>query len=215
MIKLTTTKFVSNNIKHINFKQIIHNSVRSKYFSVMNKNYEELKKDIGFESEEEKDLKFEDQLFFLEREMNKLIKDKIKYGQDYTTNDFPEYQKRELNSLVEIVKDFDFIERSYFDLRLKFYLDSLCETKPGKQNAILKKHNVKFEINKDEFNPNRQLLNKILSPLIPFLSSDYFMGGGAGVAAQAPQEGKEAKKEEKKEEKPQEVIFLFIILFIY
>ncbi len=182
-----------------------------KHFSTSNKNYQKLKEELDFELEEEKDLRYEDQLFFLEREMEKLRKDQIEYGQDYATNDFPEYQQREVTTLIDIVKNFDFIEREYFFIRLKDYLDKACHTKLSKQNSITFNKNIKVISDISKLNPNNEIVNEILLPLMPYLASDLFIGGGGGAVGAAISGaaiGKnEGAKEEKKDEKPKEVIF--------
>lgn len=169
------------------------------------KNYEELKKELNFETDEDKDLRYEDQLFFLEREMDKLIRDKIEYGQDYATSDLPEYQERELNSLIEIIKNFDFVEKEYFYIRLKEYLDKACDSRLHKQNSFLMDKNIKLKNDTTKFNPNNEILDSILLPLGPYLASDLFMGGGGAAVATPVAAKAEEKKEEKKDTKPQEV----------
>ena len=211
--KLKVNKIACNNLlKFNNIKNIISNNKHiSRNFATSLKNYEKLKEELNFEHEDEKDLRYEDQLFFLEREMDKLIKDKIEYGQDYATSDFPEYQQREITSLVEIVKNFDFVEKEYFLNRLSNYLEKACDTRLAKQNSLNLSVNIKIKKDLSKLNPNNQILDSILMPLIPYLASDIFIGGGGGAAAQGPagESKQEAAKEEKKEEKPKEVIKLF------
>jgi hypothetical protein len=208
--KLKINKNVCNNfLKNLSSYHCVNNkSYLKKYFSTSNKNYQKLLEELGFEHEDEKDLRYEDQLFFLEREMNTLRNDQKEYGQDYATNDFPEYQQREMTTLIDIVKNFDYNEREYFYIRLKDYLDKACHTKLSKQNSLTLSQNIKITNDISKLNPNNEIMDEILLPLIPYLASDIFIGGVGGAAAAgsgAANGKKEAAKEEKKEEKPKEV----------
>lgn len=210
--KLKINNNICNNLLK-NFTTYNNNYTQKNYliknFSTSNKNFIKLKEELDFEIEEEKDLRYEDQLFFLEREIEKLRKDQIEYGQDYATNDFPEYQQREMTTLIDIVKNFDFMEREFFFIRLKDYLDKACHTRLSKQNSMTLNRNIKITTDKSMFNPNNQIIDEILLPLMPYLATDIFIGGGggsAGAAGSGSADGnKEAVKEEKKEEKPKEV----------
>lgn len=208
--KLKINKNTCNNLlKNFTISNNFTNKTTlNKHFSTTNKNYQKLLEELDFEHEDEKDLRYEDQLFFLEREMDKLRRDQKEYGQDYATNDFPEYQQREITTLIDIVKNFDFVEREYFYMRLKDYLDKACHTKLSKQNSITLKRNIKIANDTSKFNPNNEIIDEILLPLMPYLASDIFIGGGGGAAGAgsgAADGAKEAAKQEKKEEKPKEV----------
>lgn len=211
--KLSRFKLHNNSFIDIKFKKI-NNYFNLKSFATTNispaKNYEKLKAELNFETDEDKDFKYEDQLFFLEREMNKLIKEKIEFGQDYATSDLPEYQQREVNSLVEIVKQFDLTEREYFFFTLKNYLEKNCDSRLSKQNSFLRKKNIVLIVDSTAFNPNNEKLDEILKPLIPYLAGELFIGGGSGGSGQETK--KEAVKEEKKEEKPKEVFYIFFYI---
>lgn len=214
MLGICTKLRANKNINKNKIKQIIIQNKNlnyrfiSKNFSTTNKNYQKLQEELGFEEEEDKDLRYEDQLFFLEREINKLRKDQKEYGQDYATLDFPEYQQREMQTLKEIIKGFDYIEKEYFYLRLKHHLDHSCNSDLKKQNSFTLKRNIKIENDNSKLNPNYEILDNILLPLMPYLASDIFIGGGGGAVSSTSDTTnakKEATKEEKKEEKPKEV----------
>ena len=72
-----------------------------------------------------------------------------------------------------------------------------------KQNSFLPELNAKLDFDTSKFNPNNKALDEILTPLIPYLTSEIFVGSGGGSAqpteAKESTEGKDAKKEEKKE----------------
>lgn len=211
--KLKNNKYISTNlVKNLySNNNITNQNLLYKCFSTTNKNYQKLMEELDFENEDEKDLRYEDQLFFLEREMDTLIRDKKEYGQDYATKDFPEYQQREMTTLIDLVKNFDFVEKEYFFFRLKDYLDKACNTNLAKQNSLTLSKNIKLTNDVSKLNPNNDIVDDILMPLIPFLASDIFIGSGGGSTSQqgaeSGEKNKEAAKVEKKEEKPKEVNF--------
>ncbi len=202
--KLKANKYTCNSL----LKSVFNNNkyIISKNFSNQNisKNYKKLLEELDFESEEDKDLRYEDQLFFLEREMDKLRNGKKEFGQDYATSDFPEYQQREISTLIDVVKGFDFVEKEYFYNRLNDYLEKACNSDLSKQNSFTLSLNVKIQNDISKLNPNNEIIDKIIFPLAPYLASDIFVGGG-GPSTGAVTDKKEAAKEEKKEEKPKEV----------
>jgi hypothetical protein len=221
ILNLTKKNLITKNIKNIAklSKISILLNTQKRYFSsdISNDNkYKSLMNELNFESDEEKNLRFEDQIFFLDREMKKLIKDKIKYGQEYGTQDFPEYQQRELNCLVEIVNNFDSVEKDYFFVVLKNYLDTCTNSVLYKQNSIIQDHNVKINFDLANLNPNNKILDEILTPLIPFLTSEVFVGSGSGSASNN-EVAKETieKKEEIKEEKKEVINFYYLFYFIF
>jgi hypothetical protein len=198
---------LSRNIKsNSQFKLL--DSLNQKYFSEQislesDQKYQNLLKELNFETPEEKDLRYEDQIFFLDRELKQLIRDKKKYGQDYGTQDFPEYQQRELNCLVEIVNNMDSIEKQYFFFKLKQNLETNTDNRLHKQNSINQEFNIEAKFDIGKLNPNNKILDEILVPLIPYLVSDIFVGSGGGSASNnqkmESQEVKQEKIEEKKE----------------
>lgn len=206
MIKNVLTKFTLNQNRTLqikyNFTRLLFNQKKNFSNQDTSDKYQNLMKELNYETDEDKDLRYEDQSFFLDREMKNLLRDKKKYGQDYGTSDFPEYQQRELNCLVEIVNNFDFVEKNYFFYKLRENLKNNTDNRLHKQNSILLENNVEFDYDLSTLNPNNKKLDEILTPLIPYLTSEFFVGSGGGSSgASEAKEAEAGKGDEKKEEK--------------
>jgi len=168
---------------------------------------------ILFQTKEDKDLKYEDECFYLEKEWKKLEEDKIKKKQDYMTKDLTEHQKRECDILIEKIIKFNAFESRYFSYVFKDLIDNNAGVSPCRPNVFEKRSKFVIDLSRPEDNPNYKLTQEVLSALIPFISSGYFSGGGAATNSQKQSET--TKAEEPKQEKVVEKVLVIIYLIYF
>lgn len=142
--------------------------------------------DFQMESAEDKDLRYEDELFFFEKHWDRLEKDKIEKHQDYFSKDISAHQKREVDTIIEKLDQFDEAEKLYFWDMVKEYSTKVVSVDFEKANVFDRDRQIKVEINSELLNPNFMKTQKVVSYLAPFIASGYFSGGaGSQVAAAA------------------------------
>jgi hypothetical protein len=162
-------------------------------------------KQLNCETKEEKDLRYEDELFYFEKEWKLLQEDKIKKHQDYYTKDITDHQQRECDILINLYNNFSTSELLYFQYLLHSFANKVISTDPHRPNVFEKEKSLKVDLNIPQMNPNQQVTEEILFELLPYISAGYFSGGAAAAVKV------ETVKEEKVQEKPKEVILLLTI----
>jgi large subunit ribosomal protein L7/L12 len=185
-----------------NFK----NLTKIKFFNILPKfNFADSSKAIKkleFETLEEQENRFEEELFYLNREWNRLQKDKRERFQDYPTQFLTGHQKREVDIILNEFNKLNSTEAKYFWDCVQDYTKKTIGISKDKPNVFNKKSIPQIDTNADTNNPNFESTQQILSYLAPFLASGYF-SGGAGPQVNASAEP--VKAEEKKQpEAPKE-----------
>ncbi len=173
--------------------------------------------EIIFETPEEKELRYEDELFFFNKEWQKLTDDKLEKKQDYFSNHLSEHQEHEANIILERLLQFSKLEEQYFIHSFNDKLKKSTGTKFGKPNIYDRRSYPDMKNRDMNNNPNWGTTQEVLSVLTPFIASGYFTAGASmpavGVNAADGAVG-EAKKEEKSEEKAEVSVSILIYLYI-
>jgi hypothetical protein len=164
----------------------------------------QIMKQINIESPEEKETRYEDELYYFEKEWKQLQDDKKRLFQDYYTKDLTDHQQRECDLLIQRFHAFSPAEKTYFQYVLYNNLNNIISTDRERPNVFEKEKSVQVEFNLPGTNPNQPITEGILYELLPFIASGYFSGGAAAKAEVVE------KKEEKIEEKPKEVLSTYI-----
>ena len=167
---------------------------------------------ILFQTKEDKDLKYEDECFYFEKEWKKLQENKHQKKQDYMSKDLTEHQKRECDILIEKIIKFNAFESRYFSYVFKDLIDNNASVAPFRPNVFDKRRKFVIDISRPEDNPNNKYTQEVLSALIPFISSGYFSGGG--VAATSQKTSETTKADEPKQEKVVEKVLVINIIYI-
>jgi hypothetical protein len=160
---------------------------------------------LKIESQEDKELRYEDELFYFEKEWKLLQEDKIRLHQDYITADLTDHQQREVDILVERIFSFNTIEKEYFGYVLHDLINKNIGCEFERMNIFFKNSEIPFKLETNDHNPNYQITQDIVNDLAPFIAAGYFSGSSAAAI-----ETKAEVKEEKKEEKPKEVILYYL-----
>jgi hypothetical protein len=160
--------------------------------------------EVFFESREDKELRYEDECYYFEKNWKKLNQEKIEKHQDYFSPDLSEYQQKEVDILSTKVNHMSLIEQQYFFHCLKDSMQKVSGYEQGKLNIFRLNTIPKINTNLDSSNPNFVKTQKILSTLTPFLASGYMMGGATVAAVQT--QAKEAPKQEAKKEEPEQLV---------
>ena len=134
---------------------------------------------LNIETMEDKELKYEDRLFYIEKEWTKLQEDKIRLHQDYPTNDLTDHQQREIDILIECVDKFNHLERNYFMYTLEDYVNKNYGVQFDSMNLFDKRTHINVKKDNSLFDPNFQLTEDVIKSLLPFISSGYFTGSSA------------------------------------
>jgi hypothetical protein len=190
-LKVFSKKVLSFNKCLINYKNSNFSSTKGE-------------EEVFFESREDKELRFEDECYYFEKNWKKLIQEKNEKHQDYFSPDLSEFQEKEVEILSNKVNHMSIIEKQYFFHCLKESMKKVSGNDPSKLNIFRLNVIPKINTELNTSNPNYVKTQNILSTLTPFLASGYMMGG-ATVAA-APTQTKEAPKQEAKKEEPQQLV---------
>ena len=169
-----------------------------KSFSANSKMGEEL---VMFETREEKDIRYEDECYYFQREWNKLANEKVLKHQDYCSPDLSDYQQKEVEIMINKCSHLSILEKQYFEYILNKKFMQNCNIDMTKPNVFNLNKKPLIDTKIDSFNPNWEATQKILSDLAPFIASGYFQGGAAVAAAPVAakaEEKTEAKKEPEK-----------------
>ena len=148
---------------------------------------------LEFETPEERELRYEDECFYFEKEWKKLQNEKVELHQDYMSPDLSEHQQRQVDIISNKFVHLNFYEQEYFLITLKEQLDKCTGAKLEYNNMFDKKRKTKVDLDIPDLNPNFEPTQDILSILTPFITSGYFSGG-----VSATQITSEVSKEEKK-----------------
>jgi ribosomal protein L7/L12 len=154
---------------------------------------------LRVESKEDKELRFEDETFYFNKNWNKLENLKHELYQGYPTSELTEYQQREVDTLVNKVSHMNSLEYDYFFYTLKDLIDKTIGIEKFKMNIMNPGKKINIDISNNHDDPNYIPTQQILGPLLPFLASGYFTGSSSIQPSSAP------VKEEKVEKKPQKV----------
>ncbi len=159
---------------------------------------------LNVETNEDKELKYEDQLFYFEKEWKKLQEEKNRLHQNYPTNDLTDHQQREIDILLECIDKFNHLERNYFLYTIEDYVNKHYGVQFDSMNLFDKRTQIDVKKDNSLFDPNFQLTEDVIKSLLPFISSGYFSGSSSAV--QDSTVNLEQKKEEGK--KPVEVQYI-------
>ena len=205
MIKFQSFSKHLLNIKHKSIGISLNNLPKYK-FSSSSTSDEEL---VIFETKEDKELRFEDECYYFEREWSKLVQDKISKHQDYISPDLSDHQQREVDIMIQKVSHLSIIEKQYFEYALNKAFKNTTSVEPGKPNIFSLAHAPKVDTKINSDNPNWLATQKILSDLTPFIASGYFLGGASVAVAQEAKPEVEVVKE-KEPEKLVRQIFIYL-----
>lgn len=165
--------------------------------------------EMNLETKEEREIRYEDELFYFEKEWKKLQEDKIKKRQDYVSNHLSPHQEREVETIVKIATHLSVLEQEYFELCLENSIKNVSSTEAGKLNIFNYYLHPKLEVSNPVLDPNRYKRDQILTFLAPYIASGYFTGGAGGSQSQEKSSSvKEAKKEAKAPE-PEKLVFFY------
>ncbi len=184
------------------FSKLLH-SFRKSQFCTKSR-LSQIMSQLRVETPEDKDLRYEDELFYFEKEWKILQADKIRLHQDYPTTDLTDHQQQEVDILFDRVNKLNSIERQYFNYVIEEYSKKNPSVELERMNVFVKGTMTPFVVNIPEHNPNTQITEEIVADLAPFIAAGYFSGSAAAA------EAKVEVKEEKKEEKPKEVMSYYL-----
>lgn len=206
-----------SNLKNFRNLSCLHKNIdRLLNFTVSFKNFSttDSKRDLSalnnllYQTKEEKDLKFEDACFYFEKEFKKLQEDKLEKKQDYMSKDLSDHQKKECDILIERILKFNAFEARYFIYVFNDLLKNNAGTLPYRPNVFETRKAFDVNVTRPDDNPNNLNTQELLTPLIPFISSGYFSGGG-GAAVASVEKAETAKVEEKP--KVEEIVVVGIL----
>lgn len=146
--------------------------------SVVNMDEEEME----FETNEEKELRFQDECFYWEKEWNKFEIEKIYRRQDYFSKDLSLHQVRQCEVILDKLTHLNSHEYNYFNSTAKEFINKSISVDPGCNNTFFPANYTEVKLTQLMDNPNYIPTQKILSTLSPFIASGYFSGGASQVA---------------------------------
>jgi hypothetical protein len=175
------------------------------------------KDDFKFETDEEKEIRFEDEIFYFEKNWKVLQNEKYEQHQEYVSKDLSPHQQRECDIILNKLYHMNNEELEYFFHTLKDVMNNPMSTQQFQNNILDDKKRFIVKTALPHYNPNYEGNQQILQVLLPFLTSGYFQGGGGAAAkkvADAP--AAEKKKSEPKKEtvlSDVSVELLYILMF--
>jgi hypothetical protein len=140
--------------------------------------------EVIFETKEDKDIRYEDEIFYFERELKKLQDDKFEKKQNYLSPDMSDHQIREVEIILQRINNFSMIEKQYFEYILRESFGKIDNAFPGMPNIFNLKKNPKFSFERIDDNPNWHKTQEIISILAPFIASGHFTGVPAAKVVQ-------------------------------
>jgi hypothetical protein len=166
--------------------------------------------EVVFETREDKELRFEDECYYFEREWKKFAEAKAEKRQDHFTIDLSEYQQKEVDILVNKASHLGMIEQQYFNFLLNKSFNKISGVEVGKLNIFRQSFVPEWKTDLPTSNPNHKPTQDIMATLTPFLASGYFAGGAAVAAAEV----KVAPKEAVIEKEPEKLVRNFLKYFL-
>ena len=149
----------------------------------------------------ELEFEYEDSFLEIRQKWHDLVTDMENKIQNFPCSELTEHQREKCNNIYDLYSSFNIYEKLYFEEKVNEHIEKAYDTRRGKPHIGIDNFtNLKLadQVCND---PNYFIFQNILYDLTPFLTTKYFLGANADVAAS---DGiVEAKQEQKVKEKPQ------------